>query len=79
VPQGFELVCREARGAGGEDAWETDEKDHEFREIFKEEGQAAEEPSREDMGSDPQATAPYLSESLAREIDLRRRRGLAIF
>lgn len=36
VPAGFDLVCREARGAGADEAWAADaEKDHEFREKLR--------------------------------------------
>lgn len=79
VPQGFELVCREARGAGNEEAWESDELDHEFREVFKEEGQAVEESLGGDSGdASGEEGCLHQAEAASRDIDIRRRRGLAI-
>lgn len=35
VPAGFDLICREARGAEPEDVWSADSQDHEFREKLR--------------------------------------------
>lgn len=71
VPQGFELVCREARGAGGEDAWDAGEAP-ELKEV------AAEAPVVEQV---EQVSDPYVANVSAiaeafirdREIALRRK------